>query len=186
MKKINIATQPVCLYGRNIPIGGMWGYDSKGIWICTDYHIKSMRTISKAHYIKVRDESGNFVSIMVSPAKVKPVLKLFRIKQRGINNESNYRVDWVKKYEHGATVDLILDTFENNESACEIRFDTPTKKKLEYIDGEWKVTKKATFKDSEVTKAASGIAMRSMWKDFVPYDKRSESRHKKGSRFEPL
>lgn len=186
MKKINIATQPVCLYGRDIPIGGMWGYDNKGVWICIDYRIKSMRTISKAHYAHVRNENGEFTKVLITPAKVKPVIKLFRIKQRDINHESNYRIDWIKKYETGKTADLILDTFEKNEAACEIRFDTPTKKKLEYVNGEWKVTKKGSFKKSEVEKAAGALSLRTSWKDNVPYKKNANAKRKKGTRFEPL
>lgn len=59
MKKFNICKDStVCLQGRHLPKGAMYGQDSKGLWICLSYKSRNIFDMGRKQLAKLARQAG--------------------------------------------------------------------------------------------------------------------------------
>ena len=110
---------PINLHGFTVPIGAMYGKDKHGVWVCLDYRIKRTRCVAKAHYAKVRNESGIFVNKLVTPAKYAYSLRIFRLRANFVGSRYDAGNRWDPVIEHSATTDKILELYDRYPEKCD-------------------------------------------------------------------
>lgn len=59
MKKFNICKDStICLQGRHLPKGAMYGQDSKGLWICLSYKSRNIFDMGRKELAKLAGQAG--------------------------------------------------------------------------------------------------------------------------------
>lgn len=104
MKKFNITKNgTVCLYGRHLPEGAMYGEDEKGFWICTNYQMHTILDLGKKQLIYIAQKCGIQISPNLSYSNILRILK----KESGLYKPAHYKKSWDK---YGNLTKTLLST----------------------------------------------------------------------------
>lgn len=92
MKKFNICTTNViCINGMRLPKGAMYGTDSKGLWVCLNYHMRNIFDLPKRELINVAKKVGINVAEMEEYTAVTRRLLINTLKrERTLYKRSQY------------------------------------------------------------------------------------------------